>query len=128
MRLFRLVIAFLLSVLLIMTEVARAAPGAFSFTGNLNRARYNHTGTLLNNGMVLIVGGFAGTSAELYNPTTGTFTATGNLNATHSFHTATLLDNGMVLIAGGWDFATGNIASAELYNPATGTFTPTGSM
>jgi hypothetical protein len=107
---------------------------SFSFTGSLNTGRYAHTATMLNNGTVLIAGGWSGSilaSAELYDPATGTFTATGSLNAARASHTATLLNNGMVLIVGGNNNGTNddsNLASAELYNPATGTFTATGSL
>jgi hypothetical protein len=105
----------------------------FVLTGSLNTARENHTATLLNNGTVLVAGGYNGSSgvlasAELYNPATGTFTATGSLNTARENHTATLLNNGMVLMAGGYNTSSATLASAELYNPATGTFTPTGSM
>lgn len=103
----------------------------FVLTGSLNTAREYHTATLLNNGIVLVAGGFGANgalaSAELYNPATGTFTPTGNLNTARGQHTATLLQNGTVLIAGGTGDS-GNVASAEIYNPATGTFTPTGSL
>jgi hypothetical protein len=103
----------------------------FVLTGSLNTARYVHTSTLLNNGLVLIAGGCDDTgamaSAELYDPATGTFAPTGNLNSVRCGQTATLLDNGLVLIAGG-DGSTGPLASAELYDPATGTFTSTGSL
>ena len=105
-------------------------PG-FVLTGSLNTARFNHTATLLNNGIVLVAGGNSSgvilASAELYNPANGTFTYTGNLNTAREWPTATLLNNGMVLIAGGQS-PQAVLASAELYNPATGTFTPTGSM
>jgi Galactose oxidase, central domain len=103
-------------------------------TGRLNTARYLHTATLLQNGMVLVAGGlndpdqtavFA--SAELYDPANRTWTATGSLNAARFSHTATLLQNGTVLVAGGAD-ALGFPASAELYDPASGTWTATGSL
>ncbi len=102
----------------------------FASTGSLNTGRAFHTATMLNNGMVLIVGGNDSNgnplaSAELYNPATGTFTDTGNLNAARVSHTATLLNNGMVLIAGG-EGSSGFLNTAELYNPATGTFTIAG--
>jgi hypothetical protein len=110
-------------------------PTGFVDTGSLKTGRWDHTATLLNNGLVLVVGGCyiscSGTgilaSAELYNPATGTFTPTGSLKTARYDHTATLLDNGLVLVAGGYGSG-GYLASAELYNPATGTFTPTGSV
>ena len=106
---------------------------AFGLTASLNTARFAHTATLLNNGLVLIAGGvdeslYSSSSAEIYNPTAGTFTPTGSMNATRSYHTATLLSNGMVLIVGGLDENENDLATAELYNPATGTFTLTGSL
>ena len=103
----------------------------FVLTGSLNTARASHTSTVLNNGMVLIAGGYNGNilaSAELYDPAYGTFTSTGSLNNARIYHTATLLNNGMVLIVGGTDNNGNILAGAELYNPATGTFTPTGSL
>jgi hypothetical protein len=101
-------------------------------TSDMNNARYYHTATLLNNGMVLIAGG-SNTSgylntAELYNPANQTFTLTGNLQVARAYHTATLLPNGMVLIAGGCNSGVAkctSIGSAELYNPSTGAFTLT---
>ena len=100
--------------------------------GSLNTARWQHTATLLNNGQVLVAGGFessdnASASAEFYNPATGTWTATGSLNTARYEHTATLLPNGQVLVAGGQGNS-GHLTSAELYSPANGTWTATGSL
>ena len=76
-------------------------------TATPNTARSDHTATLLQNGMVLVAGGFANgnpiASSELYDPASRTWTATGSLNAVRNAHTATLLPNGMVLVAGGGD-------------------------
>ena len=72
-----------------------------------------HTATLLQNGKVLIAGGFEitpsileplGTSlnqAEIYDPATQAFTATGSLTDDRVLHAATLLPNGTVLVTGG---------------------------
>ena len=110
-----------------------AAGGIWTFTGNLNTARYYHTATLLSNGMVLVAGGFdssrnASASAELYDPASGSLTVTGSLNTARYIHTATLLSNGMVLVAGGVDTGLNALDSAELYDPASGTWTVTGSL
>jgi hypothetical protein len=100
-------------------------------TGNMTDGRQSHAATLLDNGKVLITGGFNGSSylssAELFDPTTGTFTATGSMTVSRGGHTSTLLNNGKVLIAGG-SGVSDNDPSAELYDPATGVFSATGSM
>jgi len=107
-------------------------PHGFQATGDMGEERAAHTATLLNNGNVLVAGGFNPgnlANAELFDPVTGAFTATGTMTAGRSSHTATLLahgpaaTNGKVLMAGG----STNI-NAELFDPATGTFTATGTM
>ena len=139
-------IAILVGMLAVAAEFPSAAMGQGTFvsTGSLNVSRGYATATLLNNGKVLVTGGYSGDngpglqSAELYDPATGVFTLTGNMTTARTGHTATLLGNGKVLIAGG----TGNSQSgigpggqariwiagtaAELYDPATGTFSATG--
>ena len=114
-------------------ELYDPASRTWTATGSLNTARCCHTATLLQNGMVLVAGGFDSNglsfaSAELYDPASGTWTATGSLNTARVGHTATLLQNGMVLVAGGYDSNFVAFASAELYDPASGTWTATGSL
>lgn len=108
--------------------------GSFVLTGSMSAFRATgHTATLLNDGRVLVAGGFYATvlkSAEIYDPTTGTWSNTGNLVTARGGHTANLLPDGKVLIAGGDGGGSlpRPMASAEIYDPATGTWSATGSM
>ncbi|GJG96849.1 kelch repeat-containing protein [Cupriavidus pauculus] len=90
------------------------------------------TATRLNNGLVLVAGGFTGggstDSAWLYNPATDTWAPTGTMFVPRSSHTATLLQDGRVLISGGQVFSQIETDSAEIYDPATGTWSPAGLM
>jgi hypothetical protein len=110
--------------------------GDWKSTGNLIAQRSYHTATLLQNGNVLVAGGFGGSgsldSAELYDPSTGTWSRTGNLVTGRYWHTATQLQNGKVLVAGGLLYVAPNggqiEASAELYDPVSGAWTRTGDL
>jgi hypothetical protein len=112
--------------------------GLLNPTASLGTARWGHTATLLNNGKVLIAGGFInktdGTSAaELYDPTAGTFTPTlGPLHFARGGHTATLLPGGEVLIVGGYSGKTDDLshypATCEIYSPVSNSFRDSGSL
>src|SRR4051794_40597551 len=76
-----------LLILLGATLLARpcaATPGEWDFTNNLNAGRYRHAEALLQNGMVLVVGGSGSTgsllSAELYDSITALWSTTGSLS------------------------------------------------
>ncbi len=113
----------------------------FAPTGSMTTPREFMQMALLNDGRILIPGGFRDlyyspplASADLYDPATGTFTATaGSLHDARGFYTATTLPSTLsanankVLITGGYD-GTNALSSAELYDPNTQQFTYTGSM
>ncbi len=112
-----------------------SATGRFTTTGSLATGRNFHTATRLDDGRVLIAGGFhaqQGTldSAELYDPATGAFTpAAGAMTVPRELYTATRLPDGRVLLAGGFNtHSHRTLVSAELYDPKTGQFTRTPGM
>ena len=132
-------------------ELYDSAVGTFASTGAMTNRRYAQTSTLLQDGTVLITGGFsfdyydcvleggspAVSSAEIYDPSNGSFAPTGSMAEVRGGHTATLLTNGKVLIAGGDNTETDVLpfflpvdgsVKAEVYDPATGRFTSTGNM
>jgi hypothetical protein len=103
----------------------------------MHEIRASHTATVLQDGRVLIAGGFKKGSdghsqiysltAELFDPKTELFVRTGDMNVRRAGHTATLLPGGRVLITGGF-MENGITASAEVYDPSSQTFLPVGSM
>lgn len=126
------------------------ATGSVSDTGFMNDARGQHTAALLNNGLVLVTGGYdenfdangyneTTATAELYNPSSGTFSCvtkgadTGPttsdcpnvMSSPRWNHRATLLADGTVLITGGTPTDSGTregTASADLYDPVANSF------
>ncbi|MEO8132780.1 MAG: kelch repeat-containing protein [Betaproteobacteria bacterium] len=112
-------------------ELYDVGTSTWSATGSLNVARFGHTATLLQNGLVLVAGGtMNSTPAELYDPATGTWTTTGSLIQFRLGHTATLLSDGRVLVAGGaLAFSQGSeLGSAEIFDPLTGSWSATDSL
>jgi hypothetical protein len=116
------------------TTATAQTSGTWTATGSMNTARLDHTATRLNNGKVLVAGGYYDASgnitasAELYDPGTGVWTPTGSMTTVRVDHTATLLPDGRVLVAGGWVSYVTPTASVEIYDPGTGTWTATGGM
>jgi hypothetical protein len=110
--------------------------GRFVQTGTLAQPRDTATATRLEDGRVLVAGGFTWpsngpvsakgpasvsvSSVEIYDPGTGRFNDAGSMTIARAGHSATLLLDGRVLIAGGIDMTTTTaeeLGSAELYQP-----------
>ncbi len=102
----------------------------------MNRDRYRHTATTLNDGRILITGGYSSSQvntldmAEIYDPAYNTFTPlTSTMSDTRMDHTATLLTNGRVLLVGGWSSVKGStVASADIFDPSVNSFTQVASV
>ena len=118
----------------IMPDVYNPLTGTFSATGAM---LMNHgpslTGTLLNDGRVLFIGGTGLPSAtELYDPSSGTFLPTGSPVYPHGANnTSTPLNDGRVLVVGGLagpGLTNPANSGAELYDPVKGKFTAAGPM
>jgi hypothetical protein len=107
----------------------------FQQTFEMTVGRSQHTGTLLDDGTVLLAGGFTDSTnvthtAEIYTPATYSFDLTnaGLINA-RARHTATRLSDGRVLVTGGLtDGGNEALSTCEVYDPGDGTFKVTAAM
>jgi hypothetical protein len=96
--------------------------------------RAGHTATLLMDGRVLVVGGYAGegqaplSSAEVFDPTSGSFRPVGDLAGPRGSHTATRLADGRVLIVGGDRGGERYLDSVEIFDPTTDRFAAVASL
>ena len=81
-------------------------------------SRTDHTATLLQNGKVLVAGGYGYASAELFDPLSNTWSPAASMSSGRSAHAAMLLQNGKVLVTGG-SGSSGSIATTTLYDPTT---------
>jgi Galactose oxidase, central domain/Kelch motif len=129
----------------------RLEPGATEWTrsGDLNSARSGPAGTVLEDGRILVAGGWYSNmpdappvvvvnSAELFDPETELWSRTGSMVRARVGAGAVTLSEGRVLVAGGFGAIpsdsegaygfTEELASAEIFDPATGTFATTGSL
>ncbi|MCY1002889.1 kelch-like protein [Myxococcus sp. MISCRS1] len=115
-------------------ELYDPATEQWTSAGALVSGRGAHTATLLQNGDVLVAGGYAEqmgkgslATAERYDPAKGTWTQTPPFAEKRGAHTATLLPSGKVLIAGGYGGYQDLyfLSPCELYDPATGQWSST---
>lgn len=102
---------------------------------NLRYGREAHTATELEDGRLLIVGGYDSTqfinqgATEIFDPVIGESAEAGSLEVPRQLHEAVRLNDGRVLIAGGFgpDIAIAT-ASTEIYDPSSGTWERAGDL
>src|SRR5215471_6556425 len=92
----------------------------FSPVADITILQAGYTATLLNSGIVLVVGGTnaagkALADVQLLNPTSAALSSAGSLSHARVGHTATLLRDGRILVTGGTDSDGRALASAETY-------------
>ena len=89
-------------------------------TADLGFPRSFHSASLLDDGRVLIAGGFgvfnATVNAELYDPVEGVWRGVDSLATPRRSHTATVLSDDRVLVAGGVDDRSTTTPKAEVYH------------
>jgi N-acetylneuraminic acid mutarotase len=103
------------------------ADGMWHTAAGTDELRIENTATLLDNGRVLIVGGydqFQIPGAKLFDPSTGARTNAGTMVAKRFDHVAVKLADGRVLVAGGSTSTGASTASAssEIYDPVLNTW------
>lgn len=93
--------------------------------GKMSSGRAAHAATKLDDGRVLISGGFRTgggslSTTEIFVPSTGKMEASASLSTARASHTATKLPDGRILVAGGYngDY----LQSTEIFDPRSGRF------
>ena len=115
------------------TELYNPVSNTWTPGRSMGTVRYSHTGILLADGRVLVVGGNGGSrpaqlaSAEIYDPSTDRWTPVAHMSAPRVEHTATALPDGKVLVVGGVSEDT-YWPTSELFNPETGLWSRIGDM
>jgi hypothetical protein len=113
-------------------ELYNPSTQTWSPAAPMHIGREGHTATLLNDGTVLVTGGFptgpVGTpplaSAERYDASSGVWSLAGSMSVGRSGDTATLND-GFVLVAGGSDLSGTPLSAVDQYSLTTSTWSST---
>ncbi len=117
------------------SEIYDPSSSGWTPAPNLAKAHFYHTASLLTNGKVLVVSGFATTlpamtttaNAELYDYIANAWTPGGTLATGRAQSIAAPLSFGRVLVAGGIN-GTNRLASAELYDSELNSWSATGAL
>lgn len=112
------------------TETYDPVSGEWTQVGSLSTGCSDHAVALLQNGKVLVMGGYNVNylaNSWLYNYETRQWTSNCCLSNRRQYHTATLLNTGKVLVVGGYQgFSSGNVWQVlpnELYDPVLARWT-----
>ncbi|MES2659581.1 MAG: kelch repeat-containing protein [Verrucomicrobiota bacterium] len=136
-----------LTTILASSEMYDPAKGIWKRVDSMNTLRCLHQATVLQNGTVLITGGWGYFNpavwgdfnhgirqSEIYKPVAGQWTAIAPMSRFHYSHATTLLADGKVLLTGGYGptpdshHPTGPVTTAEILDPSTGSWSETGEM
>jgi hypothetical protein len=98
--------------------------------------RYVHDAVLLDDGRVLVAGGWSSTTvqsralagAEIFDPKRGTWSAVGDMTSGRAQFRMTALAGGRALAVGGLGEGHAPQASVDLFDPVSGSWSPTGAM
>ncbi|CAM6000928.1 unnamed protein product, partial [Sphagnum balticum] len=119
------------------TEIYNVTTKTWAASSNMQYGRFFHTVTLLQNGTVLITGGFdttltAANTWEIFSAKGATLSTYGTtMNSKRAEHTATLLNDGNVLLCGGyssydsstyWTVSSNYLSSCEIFSYTKHTF------
>ncbi len=110
--------------------------GEWIETDAMLKMRFFHVSVRLNDGRILVAGGWNGGQespsypllCEVYDPKTNTWLSAGNLQRGRELARAVILPNGNVLIVGGYNSNEGYLEYCEVYDPSANTWTSTSSM
>jgi hypothetical protein len=106
--------------------------GEFSPTGDLGGFRDDHASVLLEDGRVLLAGGWGVNgvldTTEVFAPDEGRFYAGPSMTSPRAGFTAMTLTDGRVLMAGGFLDNEPTTDSADIFDPADGSILATGSL
>jgi hypothetical protein len=99
--------------------------GVVESAGQMQFARKQFRATRLQDGRILLTGGFSDggpiAEAEIFDPETGVSTVVGPMLDARAGHSATRLSDGSVLVAGGIG-VDGALVSTEIFAPGSGAF------
>jgi len=117
-------------------EIYSSRTGTWRRVGAMSKPRYAQGAALLEDGRVMVAGGWYSTknsdhahnTAEVFDPATGAWTATAAMTGSRSLFALVGLPDGRILAAGGVDSSYKLEASAELYDSTSGTWRSTGSL